>query len=175
MADIGKSCLSAAAKTSWYTPGALNVYYVAAVEKPAGGAYAGWYCGSLETLPAVRDPHVIYISFPQRNFTMLSHEVGHALGLLHTGAGTTAQTFDPASATPKPFTNANLMWDMFAAPRAAVLGNYRQQYRSRAAYALGRIKGSAAVSALDSALADSSNTGSLRTDIQDARALAGGP
>lgn len=118
VADIGKSCLSAAAKTSWYTPGALNVYYVAAVEKPAGGAYAGWYCGSLETLPAVRDPHVIYISFPQRNFTMLSHEVGHALGLLHTGAGTTAQTFDPASATPKPFTNANLMWDMFAAPRS---------------------------------------------------------
>ncbi len=58
---------------------------------------------------------------------------------------------------------------------AAVLGNYRQQYRSRAAYALGRIKGSAAVSALDSALADSSNMGSLRTDIQDARALAAGP
>ena len=64
-------------------------------EKPAGGAYAGWYCGSLETLPAVQDPHVIYISFPQRNFTMLSHEVGHAFGLLHTGAGTTAQIFDP--------------------------------------------------------------------------------
>jgi hypothetical protein len=58
---------------------------------------------------------------------------------------------------------------------AAVLGNYRLQYRSRAAYALGRIKGSAAVRALDSALADSSNTGSLRSDIRAARALAGGP
>jgi hypothetical protein len=58
---------------------------------------------------------------------------------------------------------------------AAVLGNYRVQYRSHAAYALGRIGGTDAVRALDSALADSTNTGILRTDIMAARALAGGP
>jgi hypothetical protein len=132
---IGTSCLGAAGKSSWYTPGALNIYYVAQVGNPSGGNsnYAGWYCGSVQTVNAVRDPHMIYISFSQRNFTLLSHEVGHALGLLHTGSGAIPETFDPSSSTPEPFTNANLMWDMSAAPRSTfALGQaFRMNFDTR--------------------------------------------
>lgn len=79
---IGKSCLNArgiALKSEIFDPEALNVYYIDGLTEPVpnGDFRQGWYCYQQGA------GNILFVeALDQDKPHMLSHEVGHALGLI---------------------------------------------------------------------------------------------
>lgn len=81
--------------------GAINLFYFDDIDTD----YAGYWCGFPASLVAAayRDHGAILVSFNEADPGTVAHEIGHALGLLHTGEG-----LDPELPG---FTPGNLMWN----------------------------------------------------------------
>ncbi len=126
---VGYFCSQAASSGPYAKAGVLNIYYVDEIT----GSYDGYWCGFPDVASGARNPLAIYLYTGRVDESTLAHELGHFLGLLHTGDG--VEIFVPG------LTKQNMMWNgalrsvsaatpLDALPRFTLGQSYRANFGS---------------------------------------------
>jgi hypothetical protein len=129
---VGYSCSPAATTGAYVKAGVLNIYYVDEIT----GYYDGFWCGFPDVPSDAKNPLAIYLYTSRVDESTLAHEVGHFMGLLHTGDG--VEIFVPG------LTKQNVMWNgalrdvssatpLNALPRFTLGQSYRASFGTESA------------------------------------------